>query len=319
MKALNHSQARALIEQAADGLLNAEEQRALESHLQGCADCRAYAAEFAALESALGATLLGRWEKPELSTASEQKLVHNLTEMFGKGGGSGNPPAKTGGRPFPRWWTVLVLAALAIAGGLATPGVINWLKPSERDENLFASSQLTLTETKTATATASPTETVTPSITMTTTPSPLILVAIPNRNANCRQGNGNSFEIADTLFEGVEYTPIARGRDNLWVQFMAPVNLIKCWAYIENIDLLINDVITPIEEVPESLLPFVPYPPTLTPTPTITQSPEPLDPSDTPPSSTLPQCNDGIDNDQDGAIDMRDKDCKDTIDSNEFD
>jgi hypothetical protein len=317
MMALTHAQVRLLIEKAADGLLTASEQRALESHLQGCADCRAYAAEFAALEGSLGAALNERWGQAKLSNTSEQKLVHNLKEMFGKGGGPGSPSAKTGGPPFRGWWRIIVLAALAVAGGLATPGIINWLTPSERDENLFAGAQVTDTETVTTTATAS--QTLTPSLTFTTTPSPLVLIAIPNRNANCREGNGNAFDISDTLFEGVEYTPIARGRDNLWVQFMAPVNLTKCWAFIENIDLLINEVITPIEDVPESLLPFVPYPPTLTPTPTITSTPEPFEPSDTPPSSTQPQCSDGIDNDQDGAIDMRDKDCKDTKDNNEFD
>jgi len=311
MKALNHSEARQLIEQAADGLLTASEQRALESHLKGCADCRAYSAEFAALEAALGATLLERWGQPKLGKTGEAELVKALQQQFSPSDGS--LPPKGGGGSIPWLPIALTVAALALMAGLATPGIINWT----------AGITETLTPTPVTPTGITPTKTPTPvtptGVTPTKTPTPyfLVLIAIPDRNANCREGNGNAFDIADTLFEGVEYTPIARGRDNLWVQFMAPVNLTKCWAYIENIDLLINNGITPIEEVPESLLPYAPYPPTLT--PTFTASPEPIEPSDTPTAATRPQCSDGIDNDQDGAVDGRDKDCKDSQDNNEFD
>ena len=41
MSPLNHQQARQWIEQAADGLLNAEQQASLGEHLATCAECRA--------------------------------------------------------------------------------------------------------------------------------------------------------------------------------------------------------------------------------------------------------------------------------------
>ena len=305
MKALNHSEARTLIERAADGLLTSDQQRALESHLQGCADCRAYAGEFAALEAALGDTFLERWGKPQLSQATENKLVKQLQETFGPNGGSGGGPGAKSFGNWARWAGPLILLVLLAAAAMATLE-FRAAQPKQETVELM----LDLFESETPTPTASRTATVTRTVTKTPTetPSPLVLVAIPKRNANCREGNGNSFDITDTLFEGVPYTPIARGFDNLWVQFRGPVTNVKCWAFIENIDLLIDEVVTPIEEIPESLLPFVGYPPS--PTPTFTA---------TPTSATQPQCSDGIDNDKDGAIDMQDKDCKDRLDNNEFD
>ena len=322
MKALSHAQVRLLIERAADGLLTAFEQRGLESHLHGCAECRAYAAEFAALEASLGKAMNERWGQPNLGKASETKLVKTLQQQFPPSDGS--LPPKGGAGSIPWWPIALTVAALALIGGLATPGIINRIA----DWNFGNAAGITKTVTPTpVTPTGvTPTQSSTPvtptgvTPTQSSTSSPLVLIAIPNRNANCREGNGNAFDIADTLYEGIEYTPIGRGRDNLWVQFWGPINQTKCWAYIENIDLLINGLITPIEDVPESLLPFVSYPPTLT--PTFTPSPELPEPSDTPTPAAArqPQCNDGVDNDQDGAIDYpRDKDCKDAKDNNEFD
>lgn len=112
MKALNHSEARQLIEQGADGLLSASEQRALESHLKGCADCRAYAAEFAALEAALGTALLERWGRPKLGKASEAKLVKALHGNFPPG--TGGAPKSPGGFP-----TLPVLLGIGLVGLLA--------------------------------------------------------------------------------------------------------------------------------------------------------------------------------------------------------
>lgn len=122
------------------------------------------------------------------------------------------------------------------------------------------------------------------------------LVAVPNQNVNCREGNSSQFDIADTLFEDVEYSPLGRGFDNLWVLFSGPVTQVNCWAFVDNLALLVNEVDTPIQDISEDLLPFVGYPATPTPQPTATFTPEP--------TSAAAQCSDGIDNDGDGRIDF---------------
>jgi hypothetical protein len=122
-----------------------------------------------------------------------------------------------------------------------------------------------------------------------------VLVAIPTQNVNCRLGNSSEFDIVDTLFEGEQYTPEARGFDNLWVRFVGPVAQMDCWVFIDNLQLLLNEQPVDIVDAPEALLPFVAYPATPTPEPTATFTPEPP-----------PQCSDSIDNDGDGRIDYGD-------------
>lgn len=303
MKALNHSEARQLIEQAADGLLTADEQRALESHLKGCADCRAYAAEFAALEAALGAALLERWGQPRLSKAGEARLVKTLQENFPPA--SGGAPKPPGGFP-----TLPLLLGLGFIGLIAL--VLFWLSSAAGG----ATVEQTDTPTPTSTATASPVvvEEVLPSDTPTS--APLVLLAIPQQNVNCREGNGSAFEIADTLMQSEEYPPTGRGFDNQWVRFAGPSFQQTCWAFIDNLVLEIDGVPTPIEQIPEALLPFVNYPPTPTPSPTPTFTPE-AGVSDTP-VPAIPQCSDGIDNDGDRAVDFpRDKECRSANDNDE--
>jgi hypothetical protein len=169
----------------------------------------------------------------------------------------------------------------------------------------------TVTSSAISTASSTPTATTTPTITETPSPAVLILIAIPQQNVNCREGNGSAFEIADTLMEGEEYSPTGRGYDNMWVRFVGPTFQQVCWAAIGNLVLEINEVLTAIEDIPESLLPFVNYPATPTPSPTITFTPEGDEPF-------TPQCNDGIDNDSDRAIDFpRDKNCASVNDNDE--
>jgi hypothetical protein len=140
----------------------------------------------------------------------------------------------------------------------------------------------------------------------------LQLVAIPIQNVNCRYGNSNQFEIADTLFEGQAYRPDARGNDNLWVRFLGPVAQVQCWVFVDNLDLLLNDEIVELVNVTEALLPYASYPATTTPSPTPTFAPEP---SAT--AAPRPQCDDGIDNDGDGDIDMADGRCLSPDDDSE--
>ncbi len=108
--------------------------------------------------------------------------------------------------------------------------------------------------------------------TASATPVELVLIAIPTQNVNCRLGNGSLFDIADTLFMGVEYSPIARGPDDMWLLFTGLANGQLCWAFINNLELTLNGDAVEIGEVPVSELPVAPYPPMprLTPTPTFT-------------------------------------------------
>lgn len=263
MKALTHAQVHLLIEKAADGLLTASEQRALENHLQGCAECRAYAAEFAALEAALGTVLNERWGKPQLSKSSEAEMVKALQAQYPPSAGA--PPKPPGGFP-----TLPILFGIGLLG-LLSFGLF-WLASAIGFPLTSATPTPSLTASSTATPSSTSSSTATLTSSPTSSPTVLILIAIPKQNVNCRLGNSSMFDIADTLFEGEEYTPIARGYDNLWVQFRGPVTNVKCWVFVDYIDLLINDQKTPIEEVPESLLPFVAYPPA--PTATFTPRPE---------------------------------------------
>lgn len=122
------------------------------------------------------------------------------------------------------------------------------------------------------------------------TPTELVLIAIPNQNANCRLGNGNSFDIADTLLMSMEYSPIARGPDDMWLLFSGPANGERCWAFINNLELKLNGEAVEIGDVPVSVLPVAPYPPlpTLTPTPTFT--PEVPGPEGPKPTNTPTPC-----------------------------
>jgi hypothetical protein len=291
MKALTHSQARQLIEQAADGLLNPTQQSQLAAHLLGCAECRAFAAELAQLENAIGSTLKAHWRQPSLPKTGEQKLVKRLQGQFGKGSGK----AASGLSPF------IIIGGLIILLGIIFLLFANGGAPA---------AEPTATRTATHTATLQPSSTQPAAAVATDTPTPtaLVLIAVPAQNANCREGNGSQFEVADTLLEGKKYSPIGRGTDNLWVLFLGPTNQTKCWAYIQNLDLFINDQAVAIADVPESLLPFVPYPATRTPTPTPTFTPEPF----------TPECRDGIDNDGDRRIDYpNDTSCSNANDNDE--
>ena len=310
MKALNHSEARLLIEQAADGLLTSDEQRALESHLKGCADCRAYAAEFAALEASLGATLLERWGQPKLSESSEAKVVKALQDKFPPRD-IGTPKSSSG---FP---TLAVLLGIGLVG-LLSLGLF-WL--------VSATGGNPPAEGPTETASPTPTKTTTTILkviivpTETPTPNVLVLLAIPQQNVNCREGNGSAFEIADTLYEGEEYMPTGRGFDNLWVRFIGPVTQVNCWVFVDNLVLEINETPKDIKDIPESLLPFTGYPPTPSPSPTATFTPEPEKPEEPEDTATftpfVPQCSDGIDNDGDRLVDLADKECRNANDNDE--
>lgn len=262
MSPLKHAQARQWIQMAADGLLDAEKQAQLAEHLAGCAECQAYADELAGLETALSAALQAHWGAHQLDAEAVDEMVKRAQQSQSGLGSSG-------------WWKSPPFITLGLLGLLlailALLGVPPFLPPID--------SQPTATREEEdsglpADATASATSSATATNTVTQTATELVLVAVPQQTANCRYGNSSSqFDIADTLYEGERYTPLAKGIDLLWVYFQGPATGQGCWAFVENLDLLINNEPVAIEEVPDHLLPFMDYPPT--PTPSATPSPSP--------------------------------------------
>lgn len=286
MKPLTHSQAKHWLQAAADGLLAAESQAQLAAHLQQCPECQAYADELHVLEAALSSSLQAHWGQPDLPAGSSRQLLERLT---------GRPAP----RPFNLRWLIL-LAALAGAALLA------WLWFSRPPAAAPASETVSsATTVGVATTDSSPSATPVASATLGSshTPATVVVYAVPQQTANCRLGASSQFDIADTLHEGERYQPLGRGRDNLWLQFRGPVTGVRCWAFTGNLTVLLNEDAVPLTEVPESLLPYLAYPPTPTPVPSATAVPT--------------QCSDGLDNDGDGYIDMQDRECSDPSDNNE--
>jgi hypothetical protein len=86
MKPISHDEAQARLQAAADGLLDAARQTDLNTHLEGCAACRAYAAEIQALENAVKRTLHERVGTPQLPPQSVTRLVRDVKNNIGTGG-----------------------------------------------------------------------------------------------------------------------------------------------------------------------------------------------------------------------------------------
>ena len=64
MNPLNHTQARQLLQAAADYRLEPAEQVALDAHLAGCPDCRAYGEGIGTLEQGLRKMFHRQWDQP---------------------------------------------------------------------------------------------------------------------------------------------------------------------------------------------------------------------------------------------------------------
>lgn len=88
MKSINHTQVRAWIEAATDGLLPASEQELLKAHLEGCTECSAYAFENQALETSLRHALQGKLGQPQLDPQAVNRLVQGIQNGLTSRGGS---------------------------------------------------------------------------------------------------------------------------------------------------------------------------------------------------------------------------------------
>ena len=142
------------------------------------------------------------------------------------------------------------------------------------------------------------------------TPTPVVeaLMVFPEQDTNCRRAP-NDGQIVDTLFMGEGYMPLGRGPDNFWMLFIGPATGVRCWAFASLFDIPFG----PLPNVPGTVLPYINYP-TATPTPTLvpTHTPNPFGGGQT-------QCSDGVDNDRDQLVDMKDPDCSSLSDNNESD
>ena len=143
------------------------------------------------------------------------------------------------------------------------------------------------------------------------TPTPVVeaLMVFPEQDTNCRQSNTQGALILRTLLMGQGYMPLGRGPDNQWMLFL--VDGARCWAFASLFDIPFG----PLPNVPGTVLPYINYP-TATPTPTFvppTKTPTPV------PSGGQTQCSDGVDNDGDRLIDLKDSDCSSATDNNEAD
>ena len=137
---------------------------------------------------------------------------------------------------------------------------------------------------------------------------------VPTRNLNCRYFCSTQSDIADTLFEGIQYTPIGWDPQSLHFAFRGPVTGVVCFAppLSGNTSFMALDLngevlssqdfgLLTLDVIPRWTCPELP-----TPEPTeIPDDDGDDDPNDTP-EPALPQCSDGIDNDGDGRIDYGD-------------
>lgn len=293
MKPLTHSQAQDWLHASADGLLTAEQQAQLAAHLHTCAECQAYADELNALEAALGETLRAAWGAPSLPAERTAQLLEHMT---------GKRPRRAAGL---RWLLLLLaLAAIAVLGWI-------WNQSRQPDTATLVASMVSTSSphsTQVASTQLASAQVTSTQLASTQLPAAVHIAAIPTQTVNCRLGASSQFDVADTLHAGEHYQPLGRGRDDLWLQFRGPVTGVLCWVYIGNVDVRLDEETVTLAEVPESVLPFVDYPPT--PTATATFAPAPS-------ATPMPQCSDGQDNDGDGYVDLQDRECSDAFDDNE--
>jgi anti-sigma factor RsiW len=89
---------------AREGELTQDEQRALDAHLEGCADCRATAAELAALDGLVGESLMAR--------ANSRDFAPFVDQVMARVGAEGRAPARAR-RGFLGWLFAHPRAAIA--------------------------------------------------------------------------------------------------------------------------------------------------------------------------------------------------------------
>ena len=151
------------------------------------------------------------------------------------------------------------------------------------------------------------------------------LIVIPSVDVNCRTYCSTLVDIADTLLQGVEYSPIGWDPRTGFFAFRGPTFGELCFAPpVANGNTLMAisldgqplsaDQIT--SDVIETLA--CPLVPTATATVDVDEGENPTEEAATStPATRAPQCNDGRDNDGDSFVDLRDPGCRDRFDDSE--
>lgn len=142
------------------------------------------------------------------------------------------------------------------------------------------------------------------------------LMIIPLQNLNCRSYCTAQSDIRDTLLKGIQYTPIGWDPTAGYFAFLGPSFGERCYAppvtgATQLMSLMVGGQEFSLASLTTDNIEFMACPAFSTPTPTL----DPDEEGDNP--TPVPACSDGIDNDGDGATDMRDAQCRNTSDNDE--
>jgi hypothetical protein len=153
---------------------------------------------------------------------------------------------------------------------------------------------------------------------------------VPSSDVNCRTYCSSQADIADTLLGGVEYAPLGWDPQTGFFAFRGPTFGEVCFAPpVANgtplMAISLDDQPLSADQITSDMIETLACPaiPTATPTVDVDEGENPtVGPIDsataTPtPFSPTAQCNDEIDNDRDGLVDLRDPECRDRFDDSE--
>lgn len=148
---------------------------------------------------------------------------------------------------------------------------------------------------------------------------PDLISIVPTRDINCRYYCTSQSNIADTLLEGVEYLPIGWDPTTGYLAFLGPSFGELCFAppLAEGTQLMALNVggqAASTDAFTADLIEIISCPLFSTPVPTLDPDEGDADEATEP---SLPQCSDRVDNDNDGLVDLSDRECRDANDDNE--
>jgi titin len=153
---------------------------------------------------------------------------------------------------------------------------------------------------------------------------------VPSSDVNCRTYCSAQADIADTLLDGVEYAPIGWDPQTGFFAFHGPTFGEVCFAPpVANgtplMAISVNEQPLSADQITSEMIETLACPaiPAATPTVDVDEGENPtVGPIDSATATSTPfsrtaQCNDEIDNDRDGLVDLRDPECRDRFDDSE--